>query len=346
MISELVTNIKLEKAFMLTSKGDILVYSTAVNPAKFESEWKFNSSIFNLVCNEKLECFAGLSLGQTSDSKAEFDCLIGGTLSGQIVVHHPSHLSKQDFLVQAHGGKINHLFVNYHNNHALVVTSSNDGYIKIWSIELVDKLVPGAKVLNLGSSTASVSINLKSAVEVPTSFGIPMIVKYDPIVKRIMVTTQKSKLLLFRGSMDEKNNLQLTLEKNHPEDDDHSGGVKCISYTASLGLVASTGGDGLLKIWDMASNTLVREMQFDMSLHSVIFLNQKLDLAVSLGDEIVFVNVHDYLPLQYFKRLMSMDIIDDLDEKSISFDVEKEFWVPESSNIDDSSTQVDLWDVL
>jgi hypothetical protein len=69
-------------------------------------------------------------------------------------------------------------------------------------------------------------------------------------------------------------------------------------------------------------------MQFDHTIHSVIFCNDQADLILSLGGELVLVHVFDYLPSTFVAKLIDQAIQDDVEEKALSFDMERKFWLP------------------
>lgn len=115
---------------------------------------------------------------------------------------------------------------------------------------------------------------------------------------------------------------------------------------ADLSLVATTSADGILKIWDADSGHLIREMQFDQIIHSVIFANDQADLIVSLGGELVLVHVFDYLPHSRLQMLSELAVVDDLEEKSLHFDVDRKFWEAQESQEKFQKVGSNLWEAI
>ena len=87
-------------------------------------------------------------------------------------------------------------------------------------------------------------------------------------------------------------------------------------------------------------------MQFDSSIYAVVFANEQGDLLVSLGNEVVFVYVHDYLPITHIPKLLELPIVDDATERCIVFDDESLFWKkPEQGQVEEYD-DVDYWQLL
>jgi hypothetical protein len=95
----------------------------------------------------------------------------------------------------------------------------------------------------------------------------------------------------------------------------------------NLKILATSGMERTVKIWDSKDNSLIRELNFGSPVYSVCFANERGDLLVGLVDQIAIVRLQDYLPDFVLKRLIAIDDIhDDEKESPASFDETVDFW--------------------
>lgn len=72
----------------------------------------------------------------------------------------------------------------------------------------------------------------------------------------------------------------------HHNSYDHELKVSGMAASAELGLFATTGQDGFLKVWSTAG-TMLRELEFDETLRNVCFCDRRGDILVGFHDQIL-----------------------------------------------------------
>jgi WD40 repeat protein len=134
--------------------------------------------------------------------------------------------------------------------------------------------------------------------------------------------------------------------QGHHVDDDHAGLVNDISILEDMRIFATGSDDGSVKIWDLDTNILIREVQFNEHIDCITFANDRGDILVSFGTQIVLVQLQDYLPIEYLIKLIAMQWIDDEIEDSKVFDLSSNFWRKNNNNKKMKEKYPQLWDEL
>ncbi|KAI8910283.1 hypothetical protein EDD86DRAFT_246665 [Gorgonomyces haynaldii] len=313
----------LEKFYMLTNTGSVLVYSSATNPASLAGEWKSNLN------DDQMLCLTGLVLKTTSKvqftSPSQYALFFAGTKGGQIVQLDIRREGMQHTVVQAHTGSIE--YIRSSNAGDFIFTSSLDGSVKIWQAKYSES--PGIGGLPLSEATFQgrnrpifYTLMLYGTININKMLGLPMNLHYNPKHEMLVVSTSRHCIFMFQKN----GNVFIELER-HAEYEEHSGTIHTITSNDFLGIFCTTSTDGTLKIWD-TTNNLIREIVFDDSIYGAAFLNDQADLVVSLGNELVIIYVQDYLPLTLCKQLLKAPIQDDSFEESKAFDTQAELANP------------------
>lgn len=112
---------------------------------------------------------------------------------------------------------------------------------------------------------------------------------------------------------------------SHQREDCHTDTITSLSCCQSLGLFATCGHDGFLKVWSTSSNQLVSEIYFGSSLMCACFSNARGDLLVGFQRQLCIVHASNYLPSPYLEHSVEYCISDRI-EDSITFDPTLEFW--------------------
>ena len=86
--------------------------------------------------------------------------------------------------------------------------------------------------------------------------------------------------------------------------DDHSDEIVGISFCKKLGLMATAGSDGNVRIWD-EFNRLIRILEINGLPHSITFCSHKGDLLVGIGENLHFIH-HKNCNFQHFLLFLSL----------------------------------------
>ncbi|TPX57208.1 hypothetical protein PhCBS80983_g03982 [Powellomyces hirtus] len=101
------------------------------------------------------------------------------------------------------------------------------------------------------------------------------------------------------------------------------GEVRSVDWCESWGLWA--GGVGrVVRVWDEGG--LIREIQFNDTVRTVCFGNERGDIFVGISDQISLVRMQDYLPHHLLRIALTRTYIDDPKEDSRPFDSNVDFW--------------------
>jgi hypothetical protein len=252
----------------------------------------------------------------------QFFLLLGGTDSGQIVYRDVRDKGTQTFLNQAHSAPITSILANTSGKR--VITSSTDGFIKIWSITY-SECEAGDKHLKdvLSPSGRRIRLNLQPLSMLSLNHNLCEMIVYDD-KRHLLGVTLKNKKIIGFSSRDGENSFQEL--PSHPDDDNHTGHISGMAYLESLGIFATCSYDGNVKVWDMNNNSLIRDVQFSEPLEAIEFASDRGDLIVSMNHQIVLIQVQDYLTDDYFTRLLQTNWIDDPIEDPDIFDINSGFW--------------------
>ena len=72
----------------------------------------------------------------------------------------------------------------------------------------------------------------------------------------------------------------------HHNSYDHEEKVNGLAASSQLGVFATTGNDGFLKIWGIGG-TMLRELEFGETLRNVCFCNRRGDILVGFHEQIL-----------------------------------------------------------
>jgi WD40 repeat protein len=72
----------------------------------------------------------------------------------------------------------------------------------------------------------------------------------------------------------------------HSTEDDHADGITGMDVCPRLKIVATTGYDGIVKIWDI-NNELIQEMTFNSTLKGICFANERGDILIGLQNHVL-----------------------------------------------------------
>ncbi|KAJ3232785.1 WD repeat-containing protein 87 [Chytriomyces hyalinus] len=325
--------------WMLSGSGDISVYTTQSNPARIVDEWKTKPGF------EKPICLCALRKKPNSLSDPEHGAvyaLLGGTEAGQIVLIPVNILNgAQEVIIQAHASKL--ISIASYTETMKVVSLGSEGLIKIWSMSISTapatrdgtKVVGGKKAASLISLTLDQTISLS-----PTTSGAAIDFTMSLRCNTLAVSTSSNVMLMFdvRGHS--------AVEKTrHPSDEDHSKRITSVAVLEVFNIFASGSEDGIVKIWDGYSNSLLREVQFGSSVSSLCFANKRGDLLVGLSDQVALIKVQDFFPSFIHAELVAraLEIPDDEIEKPLFFDENLDFWSLYRETILKSGKNLSRW---
>ncbi|TPX33085.1 hypothetical protein SmJEL517_g03923 [Synchytrium microbalum] len=294
VVRDVVYDLVDNRIWVLFESGTIYVQSVATNPAKIIDVWSPQAN------RDTCTCIA--SIGAES---AKIMKLFAGLNNGQLVTVDPV-TGARDFLVQAHIASVTSLLRIQPNNRLL--SCGKDGVIKLWQLQ--------------GYSTATQTTSIHAMASIPLSGMTPRQMCFDPSLSIMGVVMEDFALHTFHVASDKLS----PLTRRHGKDDDHSKQVMSISNLTSIGLFLTTSMDGCVKVWDANTNSLLREIQLEDSLGAAAFANTKGDLVIGMSQEIVYIKNQDYLPLDLFKRVKNMNLVEDAVEEAPSFDSELSFW--------------------
>ncbi|KAI8922681.1 hypothetical protein BC831DRAFT_418144 [Entophlyctis helioformis] len=328
MVVDGIYDISQDRVYILTTNGDITVFSSMSNPCTIVDEWRY------IAQQEKMTSIQGvpvrvdvMNVPDHNDKPVTIFLLVGGTESGQIVCRDVRQHGKQECLVQAHTGSINSILVDPNGEH--IFTASQDSTVKIWTIEYLDAPAGNSKPIENSyhgktGGIAHLLLTPHTTINTTPIEGVPLHCSFSPAFRILAVAMENHSVRLFIiGS-----SKQIRQLKQHPRDENHTQSITKIAYyqTQNMCFFASAGADGTVKIWDALANTLMREMQFNEAVTSICFANARADLLVGLSDQIALVQIQDYLPAKQLLQLLERDWIDDVIESSTTFDATLDFW--------------------
>ncbi|KAI9190859.1 uncharacterized protein BJ171DRAFT_605914 [Polychytrium aggregatum] len=303
-----------DTAFCLTSEGEVVVYDTSVNPCKIVGIWEHYGT------QERLNCIACICIdprhtgrlvlgdGRISGFK-ETLFLIGGSTNGQIL-NINTVFGKQELICQAHTAEISTLV--YDDLRFLLISGGQDALIKVWRIATpVEPLVPSTDPL------PSFVLECVSVLSIE-GFDSPLPVTGWDCDQAIVA-------LGFNGSIFLYSYNETSMVTPRRTDEENTATITCIVHLASYSIWASSSINGTIRIWDQGG-ALLREIQFNETILSILFCNDRGDLLVGLRDQIAVVAIQEYLPLALLRDVGQRVFQDDPTEAPTAFDVNLDFW--------------------
>ncbi|KAJ3113702.1 WD repeat-containing protein 87 [Physocladia obscura] len=312
--------------WVLTTNGDVFVYSTLLNPCKVIDEWRVQ------VHRDAVTCMTSFRTAPKNGKRSLTNfkipaiyTLFGGTDAGQIVTMDIRKLNGEiNTLCQAHSSKISTITCN--SEKMQLATASFDGNIKLWLISWTSKMDTTGK----DDENPDLCLQILPYSTVASTCVIKMPKGYATIAclnsgsETAAFSSNTCNLAIYhwnyRGFSETR--------RKHAADEDHLKSITSLTQLSSLKIFATSSEDGTAKIWDAEANSIVREIQFNERVSSVGFCNPKGDLLVGLTTQIVLVRVHDYLPSEYLADLIVKPDgwLDDPIESPKVFDSDLDFW--------------------
>jgi WD40 repeat protein len=117
------------------------------------------------------------------------------------------------------------------------------------------------------------------------------------------------------------------VQKVHGLDEDHTKAIKDMCVVPNVKLAATVALDGIVKIWNLRDNSLLREIPItDNNISHLTFANERGDLLLGNAREILLVRIQDYMPPYFLRDMIECSFEDDLLESGPYFDSELDFW--------------------
>ncbi|XP_068093934.1 WD repeat-containing protein 97 isoform X3 [Hyperolius riggenbachi] len=93
--------------------------------------------------------------------------------------------------------------------------------------------------------------------------------------------------------------------KEHPPTDDHQDQITGLCSCAALRLVATSGRDGKIRLWD-EDNRLIRTLCLNSTPDCLAFTGDRGDLLVAIHSHLYRINLFKHLPRSYQVKIMCM----------------------------------------
>ncbi|KAJ3344555.1 WD repeat-containing protein 87 [Entophlyctis luteolus] len=314
-VTDLEHDIPSATVWMLSTAGRVSVYTTKTNPAIIVDVWDTE------VGCEKLSSICALRKTIESPTGDTFDqvlCLIGGTEAGQIVLLNINVIKgRQELIVQAHSCCVEK--ITCHPERMLVLSLGSDGTLKIWKMTIhgdpKETALAGAKPSYPLALELAFTLNVRGSVGVAAGFAL------NAAASILAVYTRSNAVLMYKLS-----DTGLAELPHHPSDEDHVRSVTCVVALETMNVFATSGTDGVVKIWDGYQNLLLKEVQFGTLVQSICFCNKRGDLLVGLPDQVALLKMQDYFPPYLLQEIVNKPIVDDLNEIPMTFDDTLDFW--------------------
>lgn len=277
------------------------------------------TGFYELKIDSRGKTFTSLTaLTLTHKSITEF-CIIGGSSIGELMrvplIEIPGFEYKS--IVKAHSGEV--LQICSSNETLQLCTLGADNFIRIWKI----KFDPSTQAMKKSTDEISISVDLERAFtvapQIPTF--IRCIFTQDQI--SIIVVTNLHANVMFVIPMQENSQIKQLL---HRIDEDHTKQVHDLTYNSQLNISATISKDNLIKIWDMSTNILIREIGISEVASSIGFANPRGDLLIGAQNDIFLLRMEDYLPNRILRGCLDFDFEDDVMDAGLSFNSELDFW--------------------
>ncbi|TPX43148.1 hypothetical protein SeMB42_g01983 [Synchytrium endobioticum] len=293
-ILDVVYDLADSRMWVLFESGAIYIQSLITNPAKIVDAWSPH------VNRDVYTCMINLGLHGSKVHK-----IVAGLNNGQLVAIDLVTGARQ-FLVQAHIASVAQL-VRVGSHEKKLLTCGRDGAIKLWSLE---------------EANSPLTSTIHCMASIQLSGLVPRYMCYDSRLEMLGVIMEDFGLFTYRVSSDKF----VPSQRRHGKDDDHTKQVMSISNLPTLGLFMTTSADGCIKIWDVATNSLLREIQLEEPLGAGCFSNLKGDLVVGMSQDVVHIRNSDYLPSELLRKINALNLQDDIAEHGPAFDSDITFW--------------------
>ncbi|KAJ3203121.1 hypothetical protein HDU82_006831 [Entophlyctis luteolus] len=320
--------------WVLTTTGEVFVYSTLCNPCKVIDEWAIS------VKKEMVTCMTSLRVAPRNGKRSMTNIkipaiytLLGGTDAGQVVTMDVRKVGGEILvLAQAHTSMISAIACS--SEKMQLITTGYDGLIKLWSIGWTEKMDTASKDAENPDLCLQLFQFSTSGAPVQIPKGYATMIGLNPGSETVAFGSNTAQMSIF--SWDDNGIGEDQFRRRHPADEDHFHPVSSISAHTDIKLYATGSSDGSAKIWDADADALVREIQFNEPVAAVAFCNSRADLLVSLSAsrQLVLVRAPDFLPSAFLADLLvkgdsaaaAAVATDDPIESPKMFDSALDFW--------------------
>ena len=105
-------------------------------------------------------------------------------------------------------------------------------------------------------------------------------------------------------------------------EDAHTKTITSLSIHQTLNLIATSGEDGKIKIWDIACE-LVAEVTMGSTVDALCFVTKGADILIGFHEQLCVINGTKLFPSRYLEGLNESPT---KQERTLSFDPQLEFW--------------------
>lgn len=170
---------------------------------------------------------------------------------------------------------------------------------------------------------------------IDVAFGIPSFIRFvggSESDYSVICATNAHSLQVYRVQdgqciIQAFNKLTLVYPMTHGLDEDHSTLITDIAIQPAINLMATVSEDGMVKVWSLKENSLIRELPFtDQRISNIEFLNYRGDLIIGNDKDVLLVKMQNYLPPAYLKDFVAHEFQDDVVESGQMFDSSIDFW--------------------
>ncbi|KAJ3155000.1 WD repeat-containing protein 87, partial [Irineochytrium annulatum] len=347
-MTDLIYDREQEKIYSRNANADIIVYDVSINPMKITSIWKssrFTECITCLVGVEFLgedewECpyvddedydFVAAKVPSRAHLFSQDFYLLGGTENGQIMSLNYHTEGRQEPIVQAHTATINVMRWD-HLNHK-ILTGAKDWTIKVWNVTPLAQCGVG----NSRKSDPSVTIKLEcvAVLNIEEGFGVvcpDFRMCLNPSAQTVgfawaggLILSSYTKDCGFIAAYMFIYEVITALVRARAVMEEKAGLVTYIASLREYNIWATADREGSVKIWD-GDCSVIREIQFNEPISSVLFSNHRGDLIVGLANQLAVIWMQDYLPIGVMRQAVARRFKDDPIELPKIFDSNSDFW--------------------
>ncbi|KAJ3239460.1 WD repeat-containing protein 87 [Chytriomyces hyalinus] len=299
-----------EKVYARSSNGDVVVYSSKLNPMKVLDVWEPVSQ------DSQISCMCGIHFivdeypaylnKDSNERRSEFlkgGCsffLVAGAADGQLVnlATTAKKKIKQEAIIQAHSGQITALMFDHLN--LLLISGGTDDVIKVWKVSSR----PNYNTHNSKETVSSISLECVAVLTIAHSndFGID-----KPTLDETMSINpfNQTVSMPWNGRLRVISYAQDGKLLPRPSTVKKPAKLTAVTCSMQYGIWASSDSDGSIKIWD-SSGSLLREIQMLGHISCVLFANLRGDLLFGLEDQIAVLCVQDYFTVPLMKKAIEL----------------------------------------
>ncbi|KAJ1562833.1 WD repeat-containing protein 87 [Cladochytrium tenue] len=299
--------------YVRLSSGDFVVYDCRFNPMRAIELWR--SAEFS----ESLTCVTGIIFHPPDRHKQFY--LVSGAENGQLLCLDRTNKGRPELLVQAHGARV--AAVRFDDKKELVVSTRADLQFKLWRVTISSGTGNAVNFFASGlpSTPLSIALEAKATFDVAT-FGIRALAQ-RPIFELNMEF--ESIAVVVEGGL-AVIGYEGTAIAMPRDESSRSSKIVALAAMVKYNHWATADDDDTVRIWD-SHGGMVREIQFNSTVTSVAFANERGDLLAALGDHVAVVWVQEFLPQNLARvALRRGGFGDDEAEAPMPFDSNADFW--------------------